>query len=48
MLGTKKGITPLGNEYFRNDAEGQNNAAEWIGYILTVPLGRTKSRFYNI
>ncbi len=30
--------TPLGNEYFRNDAEEQNKAAEWVGYFLLVPL----------
>jgi len=28
----------VGNEYFRNDAEGQNKAAEWIGYIFPIPL----------
>jgi len=42
MLGTKSGVTPLGNEYFRNDAEAQNKAAEWVGYFLPVPL------FYTI
>jgi len=27
----------LGNEYFDNAAEGQNKAAEWVGYIFPVP-----------
>ena len=38
MLGAKNGVTPAGNEYFRNDAEGQNKAAEWVGYIFPTPL----------
>ena len=42
MLGTKNGVTPTGNEYFRNDAEGQNKAAEWVGYTLPVPLHRIR------
>ena len=26
------------NEYFRNAAEGQNKAAEWVGYFFPTPL----------
>jgi len=33
------------NEYFRNDAEGQNKAAEWVDYILSVPLILNKGSF---
>ncbi len=38
MQGTENGVTPLGNEYFGNAAEGQNKAAELVGYIFPVPL----------
>ena len=27
----------MGNEYFSNDEEGQNKAAELVGYIFPVP-----------
>jgi len=37
MQGVKNGVTPSGNEYFDNVAEGQNKAAGWVGYIFPVP-----------
>ena len=35
--GAKNGVTPLGNEYFRNAEEAQNKAVEWVGYIFPTP-----------
>jgi len=37
LLGAKNGVMPSHNEYFRNDAEGQNKAAGWVGYIFPIP-----------
>ena len=46
MQGVKNGVTPSGNEYFDNlpscgqqagAAEGENKAAEWVGYIFPSP-----------
>ena len=35
--GAKNGVTLLGNEYFCNAEEGQNKAAEWVGYTFPDP-----------
>ena len=37
IQGAKNGVIPLDNEYFCNAEEGQNKAAELVGYILPVP-----------
>ena len=40
VQGAKNGVTPLGNEYFRNAEEAQNKAAEWVGYIFHTPYSK--------
>ena len=42
IQGAKNGVTPLGNEYFRNVEEAQNKAAEWVGYIFPTPLNKNR------
>ena len=42
IRGAKNGVMPSHNEYFSNDEDGQNKAAELVGYIFPVPLVLTK------
>ena len=37
IQGAKNGVMPSHNEYFCNAEEGQNKAAEWVGYIFPTP-----------
>ena len=44
MQGAKNGVMPQHHEYFGNAAEGQNKAAELVGYIFPVPLIKKNSK----